>query len=196
MIRPLLSLVSIAAIFGLAISTLHALTRDKISENQKYFESKKLQDVIGNNHEAIIELTPRVYYTRKEDALTGFIFEQSTRQGYNGLIRFWVAIDNDQKIRGVRVIQHQETPGIGDKIETNVSDWIYQFDGLSLSGNGRKLKKDGGQIDQFSGATITSRAMVNAVNHSLEFAELNITQWRSDLKSESVYAPKPEATLE
>ncbi len=182
MIRPLLSLVLIAALFGLAISTVHTLTRDKIAANLEHFKAMKLREVIGNTDEAVVALTPQLYYITDGAEVTGFIFEHSTGQGYNGLIRFWVAIDKKQNIRGIRVIQHQETPGIGDKIDTNVSDWIYQFNGLSLSSSGRSLKKEGGNIDQFSGATITSRAMVNAVNSSLEYAKKNLSDWRSHIK--------------
>ena len=76
----------------------------------------------------------------------------------------------------VRVISHKETPGLGDKIEAKRNDWILQFAGLSLDNpdkNNWKVKKDGGQFDQFTGATITPRAVVNAIRGALEYFAAN-----------------------
>jgi len=73
---------------------------------------------------------------------------------------------------GVRVIQHAETPGLGDKIEARKTDWIKRFTGLSLGNRTEaqwKVKKDGGEFDQFSGATITPRAVVRAVHKGLAY---------------------------
>ncbi len=83
-----------------------------------------------------------------------------------------VGIYNDGTLAGVRVINHKETPGLGDKIDASRSDWIKQFEGLSLENPSSakwKVKKDGGAFDQFTGATITPRAVVRAVKGSLEY---------------------------
>jgi electron transport complex protein RnfG len=83
-----------------------------------------------------------------------------------------VGIYADGTLAGVRVINHKETPGLGDKIDEKKADWIFQFEGLSLTNPASekwKVKKDGGEFDQFTGATITPRAVVSAVKRSLEY---------------------------
>jgi len=96
--------------------------------------------------------------------------------GYTGGIKVLLGIDTEGRLLGVRVLSHAETPGLGDKIEVQKSDWILGFDGLSL-GNPPvamwKVKKDGGQFDQFSGATITPRAVVDAIRRGLELFRRN-----------------------
>ena len=90
--------------------------------------------------------------------------------GYNGSIRLLVAIRLNGKLAGVRVIQHRETPGLGDGIEAERSDWILGFNGKSLLDPARKhwkVRRDGGTFDQFTGATITPRAVVKAVKKAL-----------------------------
>jgi len=95
-----------------------------------------------------------------------------TGPGYAGNIRLLMGIKPDGEILGVRVLAHTETPGLGDKIEAAKDDWIRQFSGLSL-GNPPlekwKVKKDGGQFDSFSGATITPRGVVKAIENGLLF---------------------------
>lgn len=95
-----------------------------------------------------------------------------TRQGYNGEIRLLVGIDQHHRITGVRVTHHQETPGLGDDIEHQRSDWITHFNGLRLDDlppEGWAVTKDGGHFDTFAGATITPRAVVNAVHQALTY---------------------------
>lgn len=90
--------------------------------------------------------------------------------GYSGAINMIMAADINGNILGVRVISHAETPGLGDKIELNKDDWITEFDGHSLTSKSTKqwaVKKDGGDFDQFTGATITPRAVVGAVYDGL-----------------------------
>jgi electron transport complex protein RnfG len=101
------------------------------------------------------------------------VFLQPTApDGYSGSIKLLVAILENGTIAGVRVLNHRETPGLGDYIETNKSSWIHGFIGRSLGNPEPKLwqvKRDGGVYDQFTGATITPRAVVRAVARSLEY---------------------------
>ncbi|WP_078083202.1 electron transport complex subunit RsxG [Microbulbifer mangrovi] len=92
--------------------------------------------------------------------------------GYSGPIRMLVGVNRDGTIAGVRVTNHAETPGLGDKVEVKKSDWILSFNDKSLEDPGRnmwKVEKDGGAFDQFTGATITPRAVVNQVRKVLDF---------------------------
>ena len=95
-------------------------------------------------------------------------------KGYAGPIRLILGLDAEGKILGVRVLSHAETPGLGDKIEAQKDDWILGFNGLSLGDPPEarwKVKKDGGQFDAFSGATITPRGVVGAIREGLRFFE-------------------------
>ncbi len=112
-----------------------------------------------------------VYRASKAGHVTGVAYE-IRGSGYAGEIRLMMGVDADGKILGVRVLAHKETPGLGDKIETKKGDWILRFTGLSLGNPPEaqwKVKKDGGQFDQFAGATITPRGVVRAIRGGLDF---------------------------
>lgn len=107
-----------------------------------------------------------VYRARLDSSPVAAIYDTVTLSGYSGAIRLLVGIDTSGTITGVRVLEHRETPGLGDAIDINKSDWITGFDMHSLeslSPQEWRLKKDGGNFDQFTGATITPRAVVNTV---------------------------------
>ncbi len=96
--------------------------------------------------------------------------------GYNGAIKVIVGITQEGTITGTRVLAHNETPGLGDKIDLRVTDWILNFTGKSVSSENQdhwKVRKDGGQFDQFTGATITPRAVVKAVKQTVMFVNQN-----------------------
>lgn len=113
-----------------------------------------------------------VYRARKEGRAVAAALLSEAPDGYSGTIRLLVAIRVDGSLGGVRVLSHRETPGLGDGIEAERSDWIQTFVGRSL-GNPRegmwKVRKDGGVFDQFTGATITPRAVVKAVYNTLVY---------------------------
>ena len=124
-------------------------------------------EVIGNNGTPV-----RIYRGERQQEVTGVAYSISAPEGYGGAIRMIMGIAPDGSILGVRVLSHAETPGLGDKIETEKSNWIRGFDGFSLQNLAEKswaVKKDGGQFDQFTGATVTPRAVVNAVKQGLIF---------------------------
>jgi electron transport complex protein RnfG len=98
------------------------------------------------------------------------VFEMTVPDGYSGPIRLLVGVDGNGVLLGTRVIAHKETPGLGDKIEKEKSDWILGFKGKSLTDpklDRWKVKKDGGDFDQFTGATVTPRAVVNGIRRVL-----------------------------
>jgi electron transport complex protein RnfG len=98
------------------------------------------------------------------------IIETTAPDGYCGIIKMLIAAYFNGKIIGVRVLSHQETPGIGDKIETAVSNWITKFSNMyvaSLKDKNFALKKYGGVIEQFTGATITPQAVTNSVKRTV-----------------------------
>ena len=109
-----------------------------------------------------------------------FVIPAIAHDGYSGDIKLIVAINVDGTLAGARVLAHKETPGLGDKIDLRKSQWIRSFDGTSLSNpiaSQWAVKKDGGHFDQFTGATITPRAVVNRVKRTVELFLKNKAQW-------------------
>lgn len=112
-----------------------------------------------------------VYRARRAGRVEAVVF-QVVGKGYAGPIVCIMGVDRDGQVLGVRVLAHKETPGLGDKIETAKGRWILAFTGRSLNDPPPQqwaVKKDGGVFDQFTGATITPRAVVQAVKQGLEF---------------------------
>ncbi|KMV73409.1 electron transport complex subunit RsxG [Rosenbergiella epipactidis] len=104
------------------------------------------------------------YIARKDGKPVAAAIETVAPDGYSGAIRMLVGANFSGTVLGVRVTEHHETPGLGDKIELRISDWITHFAGVSIHGpedSHFAVKKDGGDFDQFTGATITPRAVVN-----------------------------------
>jgi H+/Na+-translocating ferredoxin:NAD+ oxidoreductase subunit G len=116
--------------------------------------------------------TIKVYRARQGQQVSAVAYE-FVAHGYSPTpIRLIMGIDKDGHILGVRVLSHAETPGLGDKIEAKKTHWILAFSGKSLDNPGAKgwhVKKDGGDFDQFSGATITPRGVVKGVYAALQF---------------------------
>jgi len=110
------------------------------------------------------------YRARKKSKPVAIVVPAIAPNGYNGPIHLLVGIYYDGTLAGVRVVKHRETPGLGDVVEARRSDWILGFSGKSLSNPNTKkwkVKRDGGHFDQFTGATITPRAVVKAVHSAL-----------------------------
>jgi electron transport complex protein RnfG len=110
--------------------------------------------------------------------------------GYAGAIRLLVAIDPQGRLLGVRVLEHHETPGLGDLVEERRSAWIHGFDGHALGDPPIErwtVRKDGGDFDQFTGATVTPRAVVHAVRNALVY----FSRHRDELLAAPSPAPAP-----
>lgn len=186
----------LTALFAVVATFLVTLTesgtREGILENQRQatlnaisallpqhrYNNAILQDVIllpPNEQLGTTEITT-VYRARQNDEPVAAVFTAVAPDGYSGTITLLVGIYTDNSLAGVRVINHRETPGLGDKIEAQRDDWILKFSGLSLDDPAPsqwKVKKDGGMFDQFTGATITPRAVVATIKRALEFFEAN-----------------------
>jgi len=120
--------------------------------------------------------TSTAYQAKKADSITAIILSVIAPDGYAGAIKLLVGIRANGTLAGVRVISHKETPGLGDGIETKRSNWILGFNDTSLDKpdlHGWQVKRDGGQFDQLTGATITPRAIVKAVHQSLVYFKHN-----------------------
>ncbi len=113
-----------------------------------------------------------VHRARLRGEASALVLEATAGDGYAGPIHLLIAVASDGRVLGVRVTAHQETPGLGDDIEPERSDWITRFGGRALGdppADRWAVRKDGGQFDQFAGATVTPRAVVRAVKRCLDF---------------------------
>jgi electron transport complex protein RnfG len=131
-----------------------------------------LDDILAVNDKEYLKLKEpkNIHVARKEGKVVAFIFPVRAPDGYSGAVDSIVGINLDGTLAGVRIIQHKETPGLGDKVELKKSNWVLSFAGKSLlnpSSAQWKVKKDKGIFDQFTGATITPRAVVNSVHNAL-----------------------------
>jgi len=169
-------------IIGLVSLVFHS-TKDKIADNERQALINSLQTVLNPNsydnnllNDVIKLQTYTIYRARKSGQPVAAIMTSTTPYGYNGDISLLIGINIDATISAVRVLKHKETPGLGDKIEIKKSDWITSFNNKSfndMSSMQWAVKQDGGLFDQFTGATITPRAIVNEVKKTGQFFQQN-----------------------
>ncbi len=189
MSRNILVSALILGVFGFIGATLVAVTEfgthERILENERQALLRQLYEIVPkqqvdndilahaltvNAREALGQESSLVYVGEKGKQLSAMVFQATLPDGYSGPIRLLVGVDGNGVLLGTRVIAHKETPGLGDKIEKEKSDWILGFTGKSLTDpklDRWKVKKDGGDFDQFTGATVTPRAVVNGVKRVL-----------------------------
>ncbi|PLX97965.1 MAG: hypothetical protein C0623_14110 [Desulfuromonas sp.] len=177
-----LVLTLITAGAGLILSLVESVTREPIAEQRRLETLRALQAVMpayDNSPDSdTIELitgrdkkgrdVSRTFYRgRKEDQLSGVAFKVVASDGYSGNIFIMVGVDATGSVSGIEILSHAETPGLGDKITL---DWFKdQFKQKNLDNIDWRVKKDGGEFDQITGATISPRAVVKAVKAGLEF---------------------------
>ncbi len=183
----------LVAILGTSLLTgIDRLTVDRIAEQERRMVLEQLGQIVAPDrydnalHDDYVTFRDERYFPQGQE-VTAFRARHDGRpvavilrfdavDGYNGRIRLLVGIDSDSRVAGVRVVTHRETPGLGDGIERAKSDWILGFTGKSLTSpapSGWAVRRDGGEFDQFTGATITPRAVVEAVQRALEYFEMN-----------------------
>ncbi len=122
------------------------------------------------------ETATYVYRARNGETPVGLIFSPVQARGYNGIMELAVGIQYDGTLAGVRILQHRETPGLGDQVHQDKSPWILGFNGRSLANTSQEnwaVKTDGGAFDHISGATSSQRALIRAVEHTLNYYAAN-----------------------
>ena len=189
--KPVLYLAAFALTGTLILALIHAATEDRIAANERTallqrieqlldgqtYDNDPLQDSVLLAENAPPSATPvTVYRVRQTGQPVAAVYALTSPNGYSGTIGLVIGINADQTISGVRVVKHRETPGLGDKIDIAKSNWIRDFEGKSLQNpipERWAVKKDGGEFDQFTGATITPRAIVSTVKNALSWAAQN-----------------------
>lgn len=179
---PLLLLALLCILF---IHFVHQMTRDAIKENERIAALQDINEVIAHNYDNDIYndmtvvtvpagINPDgkidVYFARQGSELEAMALLPVVTKGYSGPIKLIVGMDTDGSISGIRVISHRETPGFGAEVHHDKSDWLTIFSGTSLQRQSEQdwdIVRDGGKFDQLSGATITSRAIINTVHELL-----------------------------
>ncbi len=154
------------------LRNLYALIPSEQMDNDIALDTLQISSssLLGTDSDSI------VYRARKQNKPVAVVFNTIAPGGYSGKIYLLVAVNENGTVAGVRAVKHNETPGLGDAIEIVKSDWILGFDGKSLLNpvvDFWKVKRDGGEFDQITGATITPRAIVKAVKNTLDYYELN-----------------------
>ncbi|MEP9317680.1 electron transport complex subunit RsxG [Pseudomonas sp. LABIM340] len=188
LLKNALALGLLAVVAAGVVATVHQFTAQRIDTAQREARGRTLLELLPagsyDNHPLETEVSafdPKLlgrdepapaYLARLRGQTTAVVLQPVARDGYGGSIQLLVAVTAQGRLLGVRVVAHHETPGQGDRIELGKSDWLHGFDGRSLSDPaeaGWKVKKDGGQFDQFAGATVTPRAVVKATHLALQY---------------------------
>ena len=185
----------VLAIFACAstglVAVTHYLTKDQIKQQEQAQLLSVLNQVIPHDRhdnelfsactlvqakELGTEQAMPAYIAKLNGEPSAIAIEAIAPDGYNGAIKVIVGMKIDGTILGTRVLSHQETPGLGDKIDLRVSDWILSFAGKQVTDSNLdrwKVRKDGGDFDQFTGATITPRAVVKSVKQAVQYVNQN-----------------------
>lgn len=185
-LRAILTVAAIAVGAGALISTSHEISADRIQRNAAARTLRSLHEVLDPSRydndlvRSRIEVAASdllgtsepapVFLATRDGRPAAAIFAVVAPRGYGGPIDLLVAVDTAGTVQGVRVTAHRETPGLGNPIDISISDWITGFDGASLSDPSLPqwgVTVDGGRFDALTGATITPRAVVQAVRDAL-----------------------------
>jgi Na+-translocating ferredoxin:NAD+ oxidoreductase subunit G len=173
-----------------AVAAVNEITKAEIEQQQLADKLRTLVEVVpelAGNTEVLKDCVAvldtqllgkdakqKIYRYRAEGKIKAYLIETTAPDGYSGAIEVLAAINPDSEVLGVRVLSHKETPGLGDKIELRKTPWVLSFNGQTVSSAQDRsfaVKKDGGQFDQFAGATITPRAVVKAVKYAAVYIQ-------------------------
>lgn len=214
--KTALTLVAFALLFTAMMSTVYFVTKAPIAESEAAARRSlfaQITPVALHNNDLLndtVSIAPNKLLGNKkvteaniariDGKPSAVILEANAPDGYAGNIKLLLAIKTDGTVSGVRVITHKETPGLGDYIEIAKDQWITLFNGQSLTKTGQtgwQVTKDGGVFEYRAGATITPRAVVNAVHKALQYVQQNqTTLFASDLGSKIESAVEQPAKME
>lgn len=181
-----------AAVTTAAIAVTYLLTRDAIVAQERAARARALLEIVPQSRHdnsmlddtiavddtelLALEEAGNIHVALSDGRPVAFIIPSIAPDGYSGTIKLITGVNTDGTVAGVRILSHKETPGLGDKVDLKKSDWVLGFDGKSLDNpqpERWKVKKDRGEFDQFTGATITPRAVTKAVYQSLLYFKAN-----------------------
>ncbi|HET9446349.1 MAG TPA: electron transport complex subunit RsxG [Steroidobacteraceae bacterium] len=190
--KPVVTLAILAAVLTAVLALVASLTRERIAANEQAWIEQRLDALVApDSHDndlladSITVTAPdllgsaqpvMIYRARRGGAPVAAVIRPIAPDGYRGPIELLVAVAYDGRLIGVQVIRHEETPGLGDAFESRDVHWLDRFRGRSLTDPPPQrwtVRRDGGDFDAFTGATITPRAIVKAVRNALEYYQRN-----------------------
>ena len=190
-----LTLALIAAVCSGLVAATYSLTHDRIEDNRRAYLEQQLKPALADvffdgdvTESAVVLKAPHdlpgnddavIYRVYAAGEPVAALFIVTARNGYSGPIRLLLGVDMNGVVTGLRILEHRETPGLGDKIDEDKSDWVNQFPGRSLGDppiDGWQIRNDGGDFDQLTGATVTPRAVIQAVRETLVYFAENSEQ--------------------
>ena len=205
-LRAVIYLTVTALIAVALLANVERLTRQRINANEAARIIKRLQAVLpaeGYDNEPYLDAirvpphellgstaATSIYRARRSGQPVAAVLTATALDGYFGQIRMLVSIDANGRVFGVRVIAHNETPGLGDAIDIQKSDWIENLNGLMVTENSSSdwvLKRDGGNFDRITGATVTSRAVIDSVRNAVIYFNDN---------RDEIFLPSPQNSID
>lgn len=191
-VRTGLTLAAIAAICTSLVAATYQATHERIAANEKALLEQSLEPALSGLFydsgvsESRLVLRPPHALPGNDPALiyrvfagsepVAALFAVTARDGFSGPIRVLVGVEFDGSVTGIRILQHRETPGLGDRIESTRTDWVFQFEGRSIGEpalTGWAIRGDGGEFDQLTGASVTPRAVIKAIRDTLLYFDAN-----------------------
>ena len=179
-----------ALVTSLILATTNELTYERIEQSEREAAQRALLEIIPlerHDNDMLMDVQPvpeqfwatlglkkggNIHIARDQGQPVAAIIPAVTPDGYSGAISMIIGVNFNGSVAGVRVVDHRETPGLGDKVDLKKSDWILSFNGKSLvnpQASGWTVKKEGGDYDQFTGATITPRAVIKQILKTLQY---------------------------
>ena len=171
----LIALFVISFAASAALGGIYELTKEPIAAAKLAKKTKAISEVIPEFDNIPTAEVYKVasdgdtlyfYPGSKNGELVGTAVESFTNKGFSGEIKIMVGLRPDGTINDVAVLEHKETPGLGDKMERRKSDWSLQFQGKNPSEFKISVTKDGGDVDAITASTISSRAFCDAVERA------------------------------
>ncbi len=174
-ISMVLTLFMVTFIASAALGYLYEVTKGPIAESKLAKQNNAIMQVIPEfDNEPGKEVykmdvdggTLEFFPAKKNGELVGTAVSTFTNNGFSGNIKIMVGFLPDGTIHNISVLEHKETPGLGDKMKKNKSDWSVQFNGKNPTNFKLKVTKDGGDVDAITASTISSRAFCDAVDRA------------------------------
>ena len=191
-LRALLSISLIAVTAAVLVTGSHEISRERIEENRRERLLRTLHEVLDpashdneltSSRRSVLDLEllgsaepVDVFIATQSGRPVAALFSSIAPRGYNGPIRLLVGVTAEGTVSGVRVTDHNETPGLGDAVDIGKSDWVLGFEGASLTSPppaNWAVEQDNGSFDALTGATVTPRAVVDGVRRTLLYFERN-----------------------
>jgi len=174
-LNMVLTLFVVSLVSSVGVGSIYEMTKGPIAQAALAKKINAIKDVVPEfdnspvDNQYTFETADgplAVYPAKKDGTIVGMAVETFSNQGFGGRIKLMVGLLPDGTIKDVAVIDHKETPGLGDKMDPSKSDFSRQFAGKDPKTFKLRVKKDGGDVDAITAATISSRAFCDAVRRA------------------------------